>query len=295
MKRSEFLQRSSALLAGSLFMPSLLGNQAFTKKPLGVQLFTLFGKIDQDVKGNLQKLAELGYTEIESAFGFKPGFYGLSGSEFMSMQKDLGLKWVSHHVFGAHLKPRPGFDASRMPKMLNLKNDANELVDTVAAAGVNYLVCANIPIETKAEVAEAVEILTKAGQAAKKAGLTFCYHNHDAEFKMIDGQRAFDVFSNEIPADLMKFELDLGWVSKAGEDPVALFAKQPGRFPLCHLKDFDAEFKNIVPVGTGIINYKRILDASAKGGLQHFFVEHDMPKDAFESLGIAKKNLDVIL
>ena len=74
MKRSEFLQKSSALVAGSLFMPSLLANQAYTKKPLGVQLFTLFGKIDQDVKGNLQKLADLGYTEIESAFGFKPGF-----------------------------------------------------------------------------------------------------------------------------------------------------------------------------------------------------------------------------
>ena len=129
----------------------------------------------------------------------------------------------------------------------------------------------------------------------KKAGLTFCYHNHDAEFKMIDGQRAFDVFSNEIPADLMKFELDLGWASKAGEDPVALFAQQPGRFPLCHLKDFDADFKNIVPVGTGIINYKRILEASSKGGIEHFFVEHDMPKDAFESLRLAKTNLDAIL
>jgi len=295
MNRNEFLQRSSALLAGSLFMPSILSSQAFTKKPLGVQLFTLFGKIDQDVKGNLQKLAELGYTEIESAFSFKSGFYGLSGSDFMSMQKDLGLKWVSHHVIGAPFKPRPGMDASRMPKLPTLKNDANELVDTVAAAGVKYMVCANIPIENKAEVAEAVELLTKTGQAAKKAGLVFCYHNHDAEFKMIDGQRAFDVFSKEIPADLMKFELDLGWASKAGEDPVALFAQQPGRFPLCHLKDFDTDFKNIVPVGTGIVNYKRILDASAKGGVQHFFVEHDMPKDAFESLRISKKNLDSIL
>lgn len=295
MKRSEFLQKSSALVAGSLFMPSLLANQAFTKKPLGVQLFTLFGKIDQDVKGNLQKLAELGYTEIESAFGFKPGFYGLTGPEFMAMQKDLGLKWVSHHVIGAPLKPRPGFDASRMPKFLTLKQNANELVDTVAAAGVKYMVCANIPIETKAEVAEAVELLTKTGQAAKKAGLIFCYHNHDSEFKVIEGQRAFDVFSKEIPADLMKFELDLGWASKAGEDPVALFAQQPGRFPLCHLKDFDADFKNIVPVGTGIINYKRILEASSKGGIDHFFVEHDMPKDAFESLRLAKTNLDAIL
>lgn len=293
--RRKFLQQSSAFLAASVLAPSFLSAQTFTSRPVGIQLFTFFGKFDQDVKGNLQKIAELGYTEIESAFSMLPGFYGMKGKEFMALNKDLGLKWVSHHVVGAPLKPRPGMDMSRLPKMLNLRDDAGQAIDNAAEAGVKYLVCANIPIDTKEEVAEAVVTLHKTGELAKKAGLTFCYHNHDAEFKEVDGQKAFDVFSSQVPADLLKFEIDLGWVAKAGVDPVELFKQHPGRFPLCHIKDFDKTFTNILPVGEGVVNYQRIFNAAKTGGLEHFFVEHDFPKDAFESLRLSKKALDMIL
>ena len=293
--RRRFLQQSSSFLAASLLAPHFLSAQSYTSRPVGIQLFTFFGKFDQDVKGNLQKIADLGYTEIESAFSMLPGFYGMKGKEFMALNKDLGLNWVSHHVVGAPLKPRPGMDMSRFPKMMNLRDDAQQSVDNAAEAGVKYLVCANIPIETKDEVSQAVVTLTKVGELAKKAGLNFCYHNHDAEFKVVDGQKAFDVFSSQIPADLLKFELDLGWAAKAGVDPVELFKRHPGRFPLCHIKDFDSEFKNILPVGEGVVNYKRIFAAAKSGGLEHFFVEHDFPKDAFESLRTSKKALDAIL
>jgi sugar phosphate isomerase/epimerase len=293
--RRRFLQQSSSFLAASLLAPHFLSAQSYTSRPVGIQLFTFFGKFDQDVKGNLQKIADLGYTEIESAFSMLPGFYGMKGKEFMALNKDLGLNWVSHHVVGAPLKPRPGMDMSRFPKMMNLRDDAQQSVDNAAEAGVKYLVCANIPIETKDEVSQAVVTLTKVGELAKKAGLNFCYHNHDAEFKVVDGQKAFDVFSSQIPADLLKFELDLGWAAKAGVDVVELFNQHPGRFPLCHIKDFDAEFKNILPVGEGVVNYKRIFAAAKSGGLEHFFVEHDFPKDAFESLRTSKKALDAIL
>lgn len=293
--RRRFLQQSSSFLAASFLAPHFLSAQSYTNRPVGIQLFTFFGKFEQDVKGNLQKIAELGYTEIESAFSMLPGFYGMKGKEFMALNKDLGLKWVSHHVVGAPLKPRPGVDMSRFPKMLNLRDDAQQAVDIAAEAGVKYLVCANTPIETRDEVSASVASMHKAAELAKKAGLIFCYHNHDAEFKVIDGQKAFDVFTSQIPVDLLKFELDLGWASKAGVDVEELFKQYPGRFPLCHIKDFDSEFKNILPVGEGVVNYKRIFDAAKSGGLEHFFVEHDFPKDAFESLRISKKALDVIL
>ena len=293
--RRRFLQQSSAFLAASVLAPRFLSAQSFTKRPVGIQLFTLMGKFDQDVKGNLQKIADLGYTEIESAFSGLSGFYGMSGKDFMSLNKDLGLNWVSHHVNGAPFKPRPGMDMSRLPKMLTLRENASQLVDVAAEAGVRYLVCANTPIDTKDELAASLATLQKTAELAKKAGLTFCYHNHDAEFKVIDGQKTFDVFASQISADLLKFELDLGWASKAGVDPLELFKQHPGRFPLCHIKDLDAEFKNILPVGEGVINYKRIFDAAKSGGLEHFFVEHDFPKDAFESLRISKKALDAIL
>lgn len=292
MERRHFLKQSSAYLAGSLFLPSIL-NAA--PRPMGVQLFTLFMTLDQDVKGNMQKIADLGYKDIESAFSRIGGFYGMSAMEFSDLNKSLGMNWVSHHVMGAPFKPRPGFDTSKMPRMNNLRDDAQAIVDSLKGTTVKYLVCANIPVNSKEEVAEAVQVLTKAGKIANAAGLTLCYHNHDREFELVDGQKAFDVFSKEIPADLLKFELDLGWATKAGVDPVALFKAQPGRFPLCHIKDFDEGFKNIVPAGSGIVNFKRILDASSIAGMKHFFIEHDMPKDAIESLTIGKKNIGPLL
>jgi hypothetical protein len=89
--RRKFLQQSSAFLAASVLAPHFLSAQSFTRRPVGIQLFTFFGKFDQDVKGNLQKIADLGYTEIESAFSMLPGFYGMKGKEFMALNKDLGL------------------------------------------------------------------------------------------------------------------------------------------------------------------------------------------------------------
>jgi sugar phosphate isomerase/epimerase len=79
-------------------------------------------------------------------------------------------------------------------------------------------------------------------------------------------------------------ELDLAWATKAGVDPVELFRKHPGRFPLWHVKDFDKEFKTILPVGKGVIDYKRIFAQADLSGMKHFFVEHDFPANAFESI-----------
>ena len=74
-------------------------------------------------------------------------------------------------------------------------------------------------------------------------------------------------------------ELDLCWVTKAGVDPVELFKQHPGRFPLWHVKDIDKDLKGPQPVGPGIVDFKRIFANAQTAGMQHFFVEHDMPAD----------------
>lgn len=293
--RRKFLQQSSTLLAASILAPSFINAQPLSNQPLGLQLFTLFGQIEQDVKGSLQKVANAGYKEIESAFSMLPGFYGMTAKEFSAYITSIGMNWTSHHAIGAPFKPRPGFDSSKMPKMLSLKNDTNEIIDSLAGSGVKYLVCANIPIDNKQEIVEAVKILNQSGEAAKKAGLIFCYHNHDAEFKIIDGLRPFEVFAKEVPAELMKFELDLGWVTKAGIEPADLFKQHPGRFPLCHVKDFNKDFTEILPVGEGVIDYAKIFKSTSIGGLEHFFVEHDMAKNPYESIKTSRASLNKIL
>jgi sugar phosphate isomerase/epimerase len=283
--RRIFLKQSAAL-AGSV----LLGGQyteAFalgSYKNVGLQLFTLFNVLDQDVKGSLKRVADIGFKEVESAFSMKGGFYGMKPKEFADTLKEVGLTWRSHHVGGAPFKPRPGFDLSKMPKRTNLKENAQEVIDEMAEGGAKYLVCSSIPIDTAEEVKEATEILNKAGELAKKAGLVFAFHNHDKEFKSIDGQMPYDVFLSQISPDILKMELDLAWVSKAGVDPVELFKKHPKRFPLWHVKDIDKEFTTLKPVGEGVVDFKRIFEHAKKAGLVHFFVEHDRPEDAFASI-----------
>ena len=212
--------------------------------------------------------------------------------EFATYLSSIGLSWVSHHVLGAPFKLPPGSKMPvgsdgkpiTIPPMRNLRDDMQALVDEVAEGGVQWLVCANTPINTLDDINASLEVLNKTGEACKKAGIGFAYHNHDAEFRAVEGKIPYGMMLSQLDANNVKFELDLAWATKGGADPVDLFNQHPGRFPLWHVKDLDKSMENIFPVGEGTINYKRIFAAASTAGMQHFFVEHDMPKDALASI-----------
>jgi sugar phosphate isomerase/epimerase len=292
MKRKQFIQTSGAALLGSM----LLRNNAWASLSnvpknyaMGLQLFTFFNVIDDDVTGTLKKIAAVGYKEIESAFSKKGGYYGMKPTEFAAFLKDNGMSWKSHHVLGAPFKLPPGAKMPAgadgkpisIPPMRNLRDNMQELVNEAAEGGVEFLVCASTPINTLDDVKSSIEVLNKSDEACKKAGIGFAYHNHDAEFRAVEGQIPYEMFLSQTK---MQMELDLAWATKGGKDPVELFKQHPGRFPLWHVKDLDKEMKNVLPVGEGVVEYKRIFDAAASSGMKHFFVEHDMPKDPWASI-----------
>lgn len=290
--RKDFLQTSGTLLLGSMLLSNKSVASLFQHKPLppfGLQLFTFFNEIDNDVEGTLKKIAGVGYKNIESAFSKKGGYYGMKPKEFSAVLKDLGMSWKSHHVLGAPFKLPPGSKLPTgpdgkpitIPAMKNLRDNMQQLVDEAADGSVEYLVCASTPITTMDDVKASVEVLNKTDEACKKAGITFAYHNHHAEFATVEGQIPYEIFLSQTT---MKMELDLAWATKGGKDPVELFKKHPGRFPLWHVKDLDATRENVLPVGEGTIDYKSIFKAAKKAGMKYFFIEHDMPKDALASI-----------
>jgi sugar phosphate isomerase/epimerase len=292
MKRKHFLQTSATLLAGSLLLPkqSFTADLSGKKMPdMGLQLFTFFNEIDNDVPGTLKKIADVGYKNIESAFSKKGGYYGMKPKEFAKALSDLGMSWKSHHVLGAPFKLPPGSKMPTgpdgkpitIPPMRNLKDNMQELVDEAAEGGVEFLVCASTPINTADDIKASAEVLNKTDAACKKAGVTFAYHNHHAEFATVEGLIPYDVFLSQTG---VKMELDLAWATKGGKDPVELFNAHPGRFPLWHVKDLDEKKETVLPVGEGTIDYKRIFKAAKKSGMKYFFIEHDMPKDALASI-----------
>jgi hypothetical protein len=300
MNRRAFVKVAGIGSIGGLLAPSAFATSFFKLPAPGLQLFTFFGKIDNDVKGTMEQIKAAGYVNIESAFSRLGGLYGMKPKEWATMLTDMGMKWRSHHVIGAPFKmpagAKPPTDANgnpiKIPTMQNLKDNRRELVDMAAEGGVEYLVCANIPISTVDEIKEAVGILNSTNELAKKAGLKFVYHNHDAEFKTVDGVIPYDVFLKDTG---IKMELDLAWAVKGGKDPVAMFNQNPGRYPLWHVKDLDATHTNIMPVGKGTINFKPIFDAASKSGLEYYFVEHDMPKDALASIKESMETLKKLM
>jgi sugar phosphate isomerase/epimerase len=301
MNRRNFLIGAGAAAAGTMILPKMAS--AFFARPaghaVGVQLFTFFGVIESDVKGTLKKIADIGYTEIESAFSKLPHYYGADPKGFAAMCKDAGLTWKSHHVLGAPFKMPKGFKMPNGPDgkpmalpahMANLRDDMQKLVDEAAEGGIPYLVCANIPTGTLDEIKESNEILNKTGEACKKAKIQLCYHNHDMEFKEVDGKVPYHLMLEGLDKHLVKMELDLAWATKAGVNVVELFKAHPGRFPLLHVKDITKDGM-LEPVGEGVVDFKDIFANTKVAGVQHYFVEHDMPKDAFASITTSYKNL----
>jgi sugar phosphate isomerase/epimerase len=303
--RKKFLQHSGVLLLGGMALSknaaAFFGESA--THPIGLQLFTFFNVIDEDVTGTLKKIAGIGYREIESAFSKKGGYYGMKPKEFSAALKDMGMAWKSHHVLGAPFKLPPGAKLPNgpdgkpitIPPMRNLRDNMQPLVDEAAEGGVEYLVCANTPIGSLDEIKSSIEVLNKTGETCKKAGIGFAYHNHDAEFHAVEGKVPYELILAETNADLVKMELDLAWATKGGKDPLELFRQQPGRFPLWHVKDLDATHETILPVGAGTIDYKRIFEAAPTAGMKHFYVEHDMPSDPFASITTSFANLSKIV
>jgi len=145
------------------------------------------------------------------------------------------------------------------------------------------------------EIKTAVDVFSKSGEACKKAGVQFAYHNHTTEFDSIEGHRPFDYILSNTDKELVKMELDLAWATKANQDPVELFKQHPGRFPLWHVKDLDATTKNPTEVGKGTIDFKRIFEHQADSGMKYFFVEQDQAPAPLDnvagSYGFLKKIL----
>jgi len=125
--------------------------------------------------------------------------------------------------------------------------------------------------------------IAKAGKPFKDAGIKFGWHNHDFEFVALStGEMPIDLIA-DADASLM-LELDLGWVARAGLDPVAWIEKYAGRIAAVHVKDIApagecAEEDGWADVGQGVLDWAAIHTALQTAGVDHYVIEHDNPSD----------------
>ena len=242
--------------------------------PVGVQLYTLRSLLADDLEGTLEQVATMGYRKVEFA-----GYYDRSPDELNALLARLKLTAPAAHLMPADIRER-----------------ADELLDTATAMAHDYLVCAYLTEDDRASLNDyraIADLLNGFGQRCAERGIQLAYHNHAFEFERMGNQVPYHLLLDETDADLVKMEMDLYWVRKAEEDPFTYFAQYPGRFPLWHVKDMGADGE-IVPVGTGQIDFAALFARAEQAGLQHAFVEHDNPDDPLASVQASIGHLNAL-
>ncbi|RYU89445.1 sugar phosphate isomerase/epimerase [Mucilaginibacter terrigena] len=277
--RRSFLKSTAVVSAGLLMAPQLFAGDK--KRYVGVQLYTVRDAMAKDPVTTLAKVAKVGFNSVEGAtYTGTQKFYGMEPAAFKKVLSDNGLIMPSgHFMLGEGMPNTKG----------TISNDWQKAVDDAAAVGLQYMVCAYLLDNERGTLdhyKETADKLNKAGEIAKKAGIQLCYHNHDFEFASQDGKYPYDVLLENTDADLVKMEMDIYWMFKAKQDPIAMFEKHPGRFPLWHVKDMDNTPKQMfTEVGYGVIPFKEIFKHTKTSGLKYFFNEQDIcPGDPFVSI-----------
>jgi sugar phosphate isomerase/epimerase len=274
--RRDFLRVSAAAAVGAVLLPQ------YACKPklpgIGLQLYTIRDAMAADVPGSLKKVADIGYTYLELA-GYADGkFYGYEPAEFKKLVADLGMEILSSHT-------------QVEAQGITLDN-AKKMAEDHAKLGVKYCLQPWVVPEARTTIASYQKMVADwniVGGIMKQNGIQFGYHNHNFEFATVEGKIPyFDVFMVECDKDLVTMEIDLFWTTKAGQNPVEIFKKYPGRFQLFHMKDMftkEAPFyttegvTDFAPVGAGVINFREILAAKDIAGMKYMVVEQDRTSD----------------
>ena len=287
------LAGAAAGLGGSSAMAASEPFFTRTGLPIGLQLYTLGPALKDDLDGQLAQVAKAGYRTVEMA-----GYLGRTPAELRAAFDKAGLTCPSSHV-----QARPN---STDPSLADL----DQLIADARIIGIRHLVLPmfTIPERILASMTSGddrrslfarlgpeltaddwmatADLLNIKGVALLKAGLTLGYHNHNVEFAPKGETTGMEILLKNTDPALVQFEMDAGWVVAAGVDPFALLKAHPGRFRQMHVKDVRATTRpnfafqqDPTEVGSGIIDWKRLLPASHAAGVRDYFVEQEAPFD----------------
>lgn len=267
MNRRTFLQRTAAGLTTIGLPRRLVGDPRFTGLDrIGVQLYTVRDAVQRDLEGTLARVAAIGYQEVEFA-----GYAGRTAAEVRDAVRRAGLSAPSAHV-----------------PLAALGQGWNRVLDDAHTVGHRYLVIPWLDEKDRPNLdayRRIADRLNRAGEAASRVGLRLAYHNHAFEFTRMENRLPYDVLLEATDPAHVLLELDLYWITKGGQDPLAYFARWPGRFRLVHVKDSAGPPEHrMADVGSGAIEWGRIFARRKQAGIEHFFVEHDDPPDPFASI-----------
>jgi sugar phosphate isomerase/epimerase len=235
------------------------------KDRISIQLYTLRSIMATDLEGTLEALADIGYRKVELA-----GTHGRTATEFRRILDRFRLRATSTHV---------GIDG-----------DLNQVIADARTLGHRYVVVPFVNFPTIAEWRAFTERLEQAGSVFRRAGFEFGYHNHDHEYRPINGIRPIDVITQGTSRRNVHLEMDLFWVVTGGADPIREYWRNFGRVRQYHVKDRGPDGSMVDP-GTGTIPFPRIFRANWPRGVDEYIVEHDNPPDPLSTAEVGYRYL----
>jgi sugar phosphate isomerase/epimerase len=254
---------SSALHAGKLSAKTL-------NLPLALQLYSVRQLLPTDYNGTLKEIGALGYKEVESA-----GYFNHTAAEVKTAMNNAGLKLVSAH--------HPSDDLHR---------NLDQILSFSHELGITYIICSSPGHKNPAEKGNFTlddwrwnaDQFNMIGEKVSASGMKFGYHNHILEFKETDGVIPYVELLRLTDPSKVTMELDCGWVTVGGGNPIEYLHNYPDRITMLHVKDFkpsatppsNTNRPAIAELGQGTINYAPIFAEAAKAGkIKHCFAEQE--------------------
>jgi sugar phosphate isomerase/epimerase len=233
--------------------------------PIGCQVYPVRDALAKDFEGTLRELAAIGYRTIEmcsppSYAEFRP-LAGLSAAQMRHTIEGAGLRCESCHY-----------------NFRELKENLDERMAFAQELGLKQLVLSSFGLRADATLAEykqAATELNRIGERTQKAGFQLGYHNHNNEFKELEGVLIYDELMRQFDAKLVKMQFQVAVIS-LGFEAATYLKKYPGRFLSLHLADYSTADKTAVPVGSGVVDWKKLFAAAKTGGVKNYFVEMDL-------------------
>lgn len=230
------------------------------KVPIGLELYSVREELAKDRSGTLQAVAKMGYECVE----FFAPYYQWTSDQAKEIRKeldDLKLKCYSTH----------NGEQSFTPEGIGKAIELNKIL------GTRFIVLASPghKLTTLDEYKKIAETLNQANKTMSSEGLHAGYHNHDAEWKPIDGTKPMMVLADNTDKTIM-LQLDVGTCVEAGADPVAWINSHPGRIKSLHCKDWSPQQGYKVLFGEGVVPWKEVFAAAEKkGGVEYYLIEQE--------------------
>jgi sugar phosphate isomerase/epimerase len=293
--RRSFIRTSAIAVAATAIMNKSVFASALKTDLVGVQLYSIREDMKSDPLGSLEKVAGMGYKNVEHANYVDHKFYGFPAAEFKKVLDGLGLKMPSGHT------------VLEVKHWDSAKNDVTEsgekTVEDAAVVGQSDVISPWMDESFRKsydDLNNCLDMFNRSGELCKKSGMKFGYHNHDFEFiQVLNNEKVFDIIMRTIDPDLVALQLDIGNLYNGGAIAADVMKKYPNRFETIHVKDEipategNEKYESCI-LGKGIVNAKEVIDMATKSGSVRSYIVEQESYQGMSPMDSIKEDLAVM-